>query len=274
MDLRFDGKTVVVVGGSTGIGKATVREFSQSGGTVVFTGVEPSESINIQTYGAAEYCRLDVTDEQAVRQFADRIEVKYGGADVLFNNAGILIPHCLHECTSEEWDRSMNVNARGAFLGCKYFIPQMIRKGGGAIVNTSSMSGLFADDGFAGYNASKGAVANLTRSAAVDYAKYGIRVNAVNPGSVRTSMYYNFGAAVGGEEVLERGHAEVYPLGRIGLPEEIAACVLFLASDRASFVTGHNLLVDGGITAHSGAHRHWERVRQEVAAENRKTGNF
>ena len=264
MDIRFDGKVVVVIGGSSGIGKTTVKAFVDSGGVVIFTGLEAAETIKLSEFGAQEYCQLDVTDEEAVQGFAEYIDTQYGGADVLFNNAGILIAHMLHECSSEEWDNTMNINVKGVFLCSKYIIPQMMRKGCGAIVNTSSMSGLQADHGFCSYNTSKGAVANLTRNMAIDYAKHGIRVNAVNPGSIKTPMYYSFADEVGGVDVLDFGTADVYPLERVGLPEDVAACVLFLASEQAAFVTGHNLVVDGGITAHTGAQHHWERVRREL----------
>ena len=265
MDIRFDGKVVVVTGGSTGIGKAVVRAFADSGGTVVFTGLERAEEINPAAFGAAAYQQLDVTDETQIAAFADRVDREFGGADILHANAGILIPHVLHECTTAEFDQTMAVNVRGVFLCGRYFIQQMMRKGGGAIVNTCSMSGLFADKNYFSYNASKGAVANMTRSMAIDYAQYGIRVNAVAPGSIKTDMYFRSAERVGGQGVLDFGMADVYPAGRTGYPEEVAACVLFLASEQAGFVTGHNLVVDGGITANTGAQRRWDRMRREYA---------
>lgn len=213
--------------------------------------------------GDAEYYCLDVTDAKAVEEFAAYVDEKYDGADVLFNNAGILISHKCHECTIEEWDATMNIDVKGVFLCSKFFIPQMLRKGKGSIVNTSSMSGLAADQGYFSYNAAKGAVANMTRNMAIDYAKDGIRVNAVAPGSIKTQMYFRSAERVGGLGVLDYGCADVYPIGRNGYPEEVAACVLFLASDQASFVTGHNLVVDGGITANTGAQRRWDRIKRE-----------
>lgn len=265
MDIRFDGKVVVVTGGSTGIGKVTVGKFLDSGAKVVFTGIENIADIKIAEYSEkaedmAEYFQLDITNEGSVIRFAAHVENKYNGCDILFNNAGILVPHILHETPSEEWLKTMNVNVNGVFYVSKYLIPQMIKKGGGAIVNTSSISGLFADYSFCSYNASKGAVANLTRNMALDYARFDIRVNAVAPGSVRTSMYNNFADLVGGAELLDYGTNMVYPLGRVGEPEDIANAVLFLASDQAAFITGVNLLVDGGITASTGAQHEWEHV--------------
>jgi NAD(P)-dependent dehydrogenase (short-subunit alcohol dehydrogenase family) len=263
MDIRFDDKVVVITGASSGIGKATALEFIASGARVIFTGIEKPEDIPMNEYSGAEYYQLDVAKESDVSAFADYVKRKYGGTDVLHNNAGILIPHMLHECTTEEYDISMAINARGIYLVSKCFITQMMEKGKGAIINTCSMSGLFADMNYFAYNASKGAVANMTRSMAIDYAKYNIRVNAVNPGSIKTDMYFRSAERVGGRDVLDYGMADVYPIGRNGYPEEVAACVLFLASDRASFVTGHNMIVDGGITANTGAQRKWDRIQQE-----------
>lgn len=270
MNISFNGKIVVVTGGSTGIGEATVKLFLQSGANVIFTGIENEMDIDPTKYSddtnaLAEYYQLDVTDEDAVIRFAAHVEEKYGGCDVLFNNAGILVPHLLHETPTAEWLQTMNVNVNGVFYTSKYFIPQMLKKGGGAIVNTSSMSGLQADYTFCSYNTSKGAVANLTRNMALDYAEYNIRVNAVAPGSVRTSMYNNFAGPVGGADVLDLGTSMVYPLKRVGLPEEVANAVLFLASDKASFINGINLVVDGGLTAHTGSQHDWEMVRGMLA---------
>ena len=267
MKIRFDGKIVVIIGGSTGIGQATVRAFAASGGTVIFTGIEPESEIDLNNYGEnvdrLEYCRLDNTDEAAVKAFAEHVDKKYGGVDILHNNAGILIAHVLHECSTEEWKRTMDINVTGMYFSSKYFLPQMMRKGGGAVVNTASMSGLVADSTYCAYNTSKGAVANLTRNMALDYAPYHIRVNAVAPGSIMTQMCEKIADKVGGMEILKLGEADVYPIGRNGYPEEVANCVLFLASEQASFVTGHNLVVDGGITVNSGAQRHWDRIREE-----------
>ena len=275
MDIRFDNKVVVVTGGSSGIGMATAKEFLAAGARVIFTGVEKPEDIKLSEYcndGRVEYYRLDVTSEEEIAAFAKHVDEKYGGVDVLHNNAGILIApsNVIHECTTEEFDRTMAVNTRGVFLVSRYFITQMMRKGGGVIINTCSMSGLVADPNYLAYNTSKGAVANMTRNMAIDYAKYNIRVNAVNPGAIRTQMYTRSGNRVGGIEILDYGMSDVYPMGRCGLPEEVAACVLFLASDRASFVTGHNLVVDGGITASTHAARNWERYRKEYREAQEK----
>ncbi|MCP4750676.1 MAG: SDR family oxidoreductase [Proteobacteria bacterium] len=265
MDIRFDNRIIVVIGGSTGIGKATVKQFAGSGGHVVFTGIEESDDIDISQYheegdAVPSYKQLDNTVENDVEEFAAYVDRKYGGCDVLFNNAGILAANILHETPTEEWLKTMNVNVNGMYYTSKYFIPQMLKKGRGAIVNTSSMSGLQADHNFSSYNASKGAVANLTRNMALDYAPYNIRVNAVAPGATKTPMHDLYVDAVGGEDVMALGNSMVYPLKRVGLPEEIANAVLFLASDQASFITGINLVVDGGITAHTGAQNDWELV--------------
>jgi len=267
MDIRFDGKLIVVIGGSTGIGKATVKKFLESGGKVVFTGIEDKKSIDLNEFsnlddGCYGYYQLDATKESDVKAFADYVKSKYGNCDILFNNAGILLTNILHEIPTDEWMRTINVNLNAMYYTSKYFIPQMLAKGSGVIINTSSMSGLQADYTFCAYNASKGAVANLTRNMALDYAQYNIRVNAVAPGSIRTSMYNKFAKVVGGADVLDLGTSMVYPLKRVGLPEEVANAVLFLASDKASFITGINLVIDGGLTAHTGSQKNWEMVNK------------
>ncbi len=266
MDIRFDGKIIVVIGGSSGIGEATVGKFLESGGNVIFTGIEDKKDINLHKYPdellkQIDYSQLDVTNEKKVQEFASYVNEKYGGCDILYNNAGIIDPNILHEIPTEEWLHTMDVNVNGMFYSSKYFIPKMIEKGGGVIINTSSMSGLQADHTFCSYNASKGAVANLTRNMALDYAPYNIRVNAVAPGSIRTPMYSKFFDAVGGKDILDLGTSLVYPMKRVGFPEEVANAVLFLASDKASFITGINLVVDGGLTAHTGAQHDWEMVK-------------
>lgn len=266
MEIRFDGKVIVVIGGSTGIGKATVKLFLESGGQVIFTGIEEEKEIDLDEYSkypdeSYEYKQLDITDEEGVKKFASYVKKKWSGCDVLFNNAGILEVDILHETPTEKWLRVMDVNVNGFYYTSKYFIPQMIEKGGGVIVNTSSMSGLQADYAFCAYNASKGAVANLTRNMALDYAPYNIRVNAVAPGNIKTPMYEKFAPDIGGIDILDLGVSMVKPMKRHGLPEEIGNAVLFLASDKASFITGVNLLVDGGLTAHTGAQHNWEMVK-------------
>lgn len=266
MDIRFDNKVIVISGGLTGIGAATVKAFAGSGGKVIFIDVAKEVSeVDLIECGAVEYQKVDVTNEHEVELFANYIEKTYGGVDVLFNNAGILRNGKLHECSVSDWDKVMAVNVKGVFLCSKYFLPQMMKKNKGAIINTSSISGLFGDNAIAAYDASKGAVANLTRSMAIDYAPYNIRVNAINPGSIDTPLYRSTANIVGGLDVLTLGTKDVYPLGRPGTIDEVAGCVLFLASDVAGFITGHNLVIDGGLTAHSGCQTRWDRIVKEVA---------
>ncbi len=277
MDIRFDGKTIVVTGGSSGIGKATVMAFAASGGKVVFTGIEPERSIDPSGYhGPGDivpvYYRLDIRKEEDVRSFAAWIEDNHGGCDVLFNNAGVLDnTQRIHEVPTDAWLDMLDINLNGVFYAAKHFIPQMLKKGRGAIVNTSSISGLFADYNLPVYNASKGAVANLTRNMAIDYVRHGIRINAVAPGSIRTPLYFKFAQGVGGQEFLDLAEELVYPTDRNGNPEEVANAVLFLASDQASFINGVNLVIDGGITAHTGQPRYWDIARL-VAGERKRVG--
>jgi NAD(P)-dependent dehydrogenase (short-subunit alcohol dehydrogenase family) len=272
LNIRFDNKTVVVMGGSSGIGKATVKLFAQSGGKVIFTGIEDEKQIDVKEFCSdgglvPVYQRLDVSVEEDVKKLTERVEIEFGGCDVLFNNVGILTENILHEIPTEVWHRNIDVNVNGMYYASKYFLPQMIKKGGGAVVNTSSVSGLFGDYTLCVYNTTKGAVANLTRNMALDYAQYNIRVNAVAPGITKTPMYYGFAKAVGGQEVLDYGAAVVYPGRRVGLPEEIANAVVFLASDRASFISGVNLMVDGGITAHTGQQRDYDRIKEMLETD-------
>jgi NAD(P)-dependent dehydrogenase (short-subunit alcohol dehydrogenase family) len=267
MDIRFDGKTAVITGGSSGMGQVTARMFAESGATVVYTDIAPPKPEDSEGYGDAEFYQCDVTKPNEVERFAQYVEKKYGGADILFNNAGILIPAPVDSCPIDVWKQTVDVNLNGVFYCAKYFLPHMMKKRKGAIVNTSSISGLRGDRALCAYDATKGAVVNLTRSMALDYAEYGVRVNAVAPGQVRTPMYFRGAAEQGGVDVFDYGAKLAYPIGRVGEPEEIAACVLFLASDYASNVTGHNFVVDGGVTVQSGNQFQWDRVKREMGIE-------
>ena len=255
MDLGLGGKAVVVAGGSSGLGAAAVRLFVEEGARVVFTGVAQEEGLALQEAltekgGTAVFRLSDISSEESVKQLADYVGTAFGGCDILFNNAGILRGGRLHETSVADWDLVQSVNIRGFFLTCRYFIPQMLKKGRGVIINTSSVSGLFGDYRSSAYNASKGAVTNLTRSLALDYAEHGIRVNAVCPGSMRTPMYDACAQAIG-PELCERMFSERYPGHRIAAAEEVAKVVVFLASEASSFINGVNLPVDGGLTAHT-----------------------
>ena len=267
MEIRFDKSTIVVIGGSTGIGQATVKLFVQSGGKVIFTGIEEESDIDINDYydGAGPvpvYRMLDMRIEEDVKRLADYVESEHNGCDVLFNNAAIVKGGILHETTTEDWKRIMDTNVNGIYFASKYFIPQMMKKGGGSIINTTSISGLFGDYNSSAYCTSKGAAVNLTRTMALDYAKYNIRVNAIAPGATKTKhMHYDLADNVGGIDVLDFGASVVYPAKRIGLPEEVANAVAFLASDKASFISGINLAIDGGITAHTGQQHDYKTAR-------------
>jgi NAD(P)-dependent dehydrogenase (short-subunit alcohol dehydrogenase family) len=247
----LENKVALVTGGTSGIGKATAIAMGVAGAKVVFSGrreQEGEDTANLIRQAGAEclFVRSDVSSEADVKALIEKIVASYGRLDVVFNNAGIDSPmKPLHEQSVEDFDKLMAINVRGLFLCMKYQIQQMLTQGSGAIVNNSSMGGIIGFAGVSPYIASKHAVMGLTRSAALDYAKQGIRINAVNPGFIATEMM-NRATTTG---VTLEQFASMVPMGRLGQSEEIAATVVFLCSDAASYITGQSLLVDGGYTA-------------------------
>ncbi len=259
--MELSGKLSVIIGGTTGIGKSTVELFYAEGATVVFAGIEEDLGTGLERRLASSdsekriaFRKVDITRENEVGDFASYVRKEFGKCEILFNNAGIHINGKLHETSPQDWDRIVAVNVRGIYLSSFFFIPQMLENGYGVIINTSSISGICGDYGMAAYNASKGAITNLTRAMALDYAENDIRVNAVCPGAIQTEMLEKTYRKVGWQ-VGEKAFSSAYPLRRVGKPEEVADVVLFLASERSSFITGANILVDGGITAHTGQPR-------------------
>ena len=249
--MRLEGKVALISGGARGQGAAEARLFAAEGAKVVFGDILDELGAQVEAEirelgSEATYVHLDVTREEdwaaAVQSAVDR----YGKLDILVNNAGIVSWGRLEDSSSEEWDRIMEVNAKGVFLGTRAAIPEMRRIGGGSIINISSISGLVGQDTVqAAYNASKGAVRLLTKTTAIQYASEGIRANSVHPGSVATPMT---AARQADPEVLRQSESRI-PLGRVGQPLDIAYGVLYLASDESSFVTGSELVIDGGFTA-------------------------
>lgn len=251
-------KRVVITGGTSGMGKETTKLFLKNGHDVVFTGIEPVQTGNkiaeelslINKESKVFFFRCDVSSETEVKELVKFTNEKLGGCDILVNNAGIFEGGQAHETSVESWDRVFDVDVKGAFLTSKYFVPQMIERKYGAIVNTASISGLYADYNAVAYCAAKAAIANLSRAMALDYAEKGIRVNAVCPYATKTPMF------MGGstQDVIDAFN-NASPMGRIANPEEIAEAIYFLASDKASFINGVNLPVDGGVTQHTGQPR-------------------
>lgn len=255
---RLENKVAVITGSATGIGQATALVFAEQGATVVCADVNLEkaqatvEQIE-QAGGKAEAVHVDVSQVDSVKQLADHLQSTYGTVDVLFNNAGIdQQGGKVHEYPIELFDQIIAVDLRGTFLTSKFVIPLML-KNGGSIINTSSMSGRAADLNRSGYNAAKGGIANFTRAMAIDYARDGIRVNSLSPGTIETPL---IDTLVGGKED-EQGkqfrdaNAWITPLGRLGKPREMATVALFLASDDSSYVTGEDITADGGIMAYT-----------------------
>jgi len=247
----FAGKVVLVTGGNAGIGRATARQFAKLGAQVVVSGRRETEGHAViaeieELGGKAIFVKTDVSKESDVKAMVERTLATFGRLDCAFNNAGIeqaLTP--LPDQTEDTYDQIMDVNVKGVWLSLKHEIPAMLQNGGGAIVNNSSVAGLI---GFATapiYAASKHAVAGLTKSVALEYAKQNVRVNAVAPGAIETRMFRDFATAPEVRQMLESAH----PIGRIGRPEEIASTVIWLCSNDASFVTGQIFPIDGAYTA-------------------------
>ena len=244
---RLDGKVALITGGARGQGAAEARLFAKEGAKVVFADVRDELGRQVEAeiqelVGEATYVHLDVTKTPDWEQAIALAESKYGKLDVLVNNAAILIRKEIEETTVEDWDLIMDVNAKSVFLGTKAAIPAMRRAGGGSIVNISSISGLVGV-GPAAYIATKGAVRLFTKSTAIQYAGENIRVNSIHPGGVDTPMVNEIPQDPQTQSRLRT------PMGRRAQPEEIAYGVLYLASDEASFVTGSELVIDGGATA-------------------------
>lgn len=255
MTRRFEGKVAVITAGGSGIGAATARRFTQEGASVVIADLsgKRAEEVTkgiVANGGNAVCLKMDAADPDGV-QAAIRLALDtYGRLDVMFNNAGAADVASLEDTTIESWNRVMAVTLTSTFLGMKYCLPIMRAQGKGAIINTASVSGTAGDYGLSSYNAAKAGVINLTRSAAIENAQYNIRVNCVCPGAINTRAAQILGP--GREDEFRRLQATVHPLGRMGEPEEIANTVLFLASDEASFMTGEAIVVDGGVSAHTG----------------------
>ena len=248
--MRVAGKVALISGGARGIGGAAARLLAREGAAVVIGDLledegRATESQITNSGGRALFVSMDVTIEEDWRRAIGAAVRAYGKLDVLVNNAGISGRTTVEETSADLWDRVMAVNAKGVFLGTKLAIPVMRRAGGGSIINISSIYGLVGSDSGVSYHASKGAVRIFTKSAAIQYAKDGIRVNSVHPGFVDSPMTESHHAL---PEIREARLAAT-PLGRMGLPDDIASGILYLASDESSFVTGSELVIDGGMTA-------------------------
>ncbi|OME87428.1 short-chain dehydrogenase [Paenibacillus sp. FSL A5-0031] len=250
--MRLQGKIAVITGAGTGIGKTTALRFAKEGAKVVVTDInfenvkKTADEIQ-QSGGEALALHHDVSHEDSWTQVVDASLSTYGQIDILFNNAGIYFIKPLAETTLDEFNRMMSINVTSVFLGMKHVMPLMAKKGGGSVINASSVAGLKGAAGHIAYGASKGAVRIMTKDAAVEYAPANVRVNSIHPAYINTAM----GAyAVNTAKIPESELAKIVaPLGRFGTVEEVANLVVFLASDESSFSTGAEFILDGGATA-------------------------
>jgi len=247
--MRLKGKVTIITGAASGIGRETAVLFAKEGAKVVAADVDDEagrQTVDIikRNGGEATFVHTDVSKSLDVQRMVRAAVDNYGRLDVLFNNAGINITGTVLKTTEEEFDRMMEINVKGVFLGCKYAIPEMKKTGGGVIINTSSVGGFVGFKADAVYNATKGAILNMTRALAIDHARDGIRVNAICPGLIDTPLARKWLR----EQEDSEAAAQIL-IGRIGRPDDVAYAALYLASDESTFVTGSALVVDGGALA-------------------------
>lgn len=252
--MEFSNKVAIVTGGAQGIGLSTVELLARGGAKVVLSDWNEAkgqqETERLRSLGLdVTFVRADVSKGADVQALVESTVGTYGKLNVLVNNAGYIIAKDVVTMTEEEYEKVMDINAKGVFLGCHFAIPFMLKAGGGAIVNIASISGLVGMPGQSGYCASKGAVVQLTKQIAVDFSAKGIRCNAVCPGSVETPVLTDYLESSGNAAKARADIVANHPIGRTASPEEVAETIAFLCSDRASFVAGACFSVDGGYVA-------------------------
>ncbi|MBP1932681.1 NAD(P)-dependent dehydrogenase (short-subunit alcohol dehydrogenase family) [Ammoniphilus resinae] len=253
--MRVDGKVAVVTGSGSGIGEAIAKRLSKEGAIVAICDLDEANGNRVadeilSTGNQAAFFKLDVSKEQNMKETIDKVVEKFGKFDIMVNNAGIGKAGTVIEQTEADWDLMMNVNAKGAFFGCKYAVKKMLDLGTkGSIVNIASVAGMVGVFNRAGYCASKAAIAGLTKSVASDFAEQGIRVNSISPGTIESPWIKKILSDNPEPEQARIQMQQRQPIGRMGTPDEIANLAVFLASDEASFITGSNMVADGGLTA-------------------------
>jgi len=250
--MQLSGKLAVITGAATGIGRATALLFAREGATVVIGDINEAggrqTAADIEAAGgSASFVGCDVTEAASVEALMHSAAETMGGIDVIVNNAGAQRSGRVTEFAEEEWDLLMRVNPRSCFLGVKYGVPYLQQRGGGVIVNVASLAGLKGGPGMTAYSASKGAIVAFTKALAAELAPDGIRVNAMCPGWIDTPFNQPAIDFMGGRAIQDQVVQQIVPMGRQGIPEEIASGMLFLASDASSYMTGQALVIDGGV---------------------------